>query len=278
MTYFKDVFASRELMINLALREIKGKYKKTLLGQLWSLANPLALMLVYTFVFAFVFRVTPDPGFPSGLNSFALWLLCGLLPWLFFARAVSAGVQSLVANESLIQKVYFSRVVLPIADVTAIGYNWLFEMAVLIVALLFAGAKIWLTFPYLLLAIALLFFFAAGLSLLLSILNAYFRDTEHLVSIALQLWMYLTPVIYPLSLVQEQSARIGGLMGTNITLIDVYQLNPMDQFINLFRSILYDVGQPDISTLVSCLLWSSVSIFLGLLVYSKQDKFLAEVM
>lgn len=278
MSYLKDVLSSRELMINLAVREIKGKYKKTILGQLWSLANPLALMLVYTFVFAFVFRVTPGPGNPSGLDSFALWLLCGLLPWLFFARALSAGVQSLVANESLIQKVYFARVVLPISDVVAIGYNWLFEMFVLLVALLFVGAQIWSTVLYFLLIMILLFLFAVGLALILSIVNVYFRDTEHLISIALQLWMYLTPVIYPISLVATQSEKIGPLFGTNITLLDLYSLNPMEQFITVFRTVLYDVAPPTTSSLLVCLFWTTISLSAGVFIYSKKDKNLAEAL
>lgn len=278
MSYIKDVLGSRELMINLAVREIKGKYKKTILGQLWSLANPLALMLVYTFVFAFVFRVTPGPGNPSGLDSFSLWLLCGLLPWLFFARALSAGVQSLVANESLIQKVYFARVVLPISDVVAIGYNWLFEMLVLLVALIIVGAQVWNTALYLVLIIILLFLFAVGLALILSIVNVYFRDTEHLISIALQLWMYLTPVIYPTSLVLTQSEKIGPLFGTPITLIDIYSLNPMEQFINVFRTVLYDVGTPAISSVLVCFLWALISLTTGILIYSRKDKNLAEAL
>jgi lipopolysaccharide transport system permease protein len=278
MSYLKDVLASRELMTNLAIREIKGKYKKTLLGQLWSLANPLALMLVYTFVFSFVFRVSPGPGAPSGLDSFALWLLCGLLPWLFFSRALGVGVQSLVANEALIQKVYFARVVLPIADVVAIGYNWLFEIAVLVVALLIAGAHLWLTLPYLIIAILLLFFFTIGLSLVLSIVNVYFRDTEHLIAIALQLWMYLTPVIYPLSLVQSQSEKIGGLFGSEITLIEIYSLNPMEQFMSLFRSVLYDVAAPSPQTILICCGWASLALVAGIFVYSKRDRYLAEAL
>lgn len=278
MSYLKDVFGSRELMINLAVREIKGKYKKTILGQLWSLANPLALMLVYTFVFAFVFRVTPGPGNPSGLQSFPLWLLAGLLPWLFFARALSSGVQTLVANESLIQKVYFARVVLPISDVVAIGYNWLFEMLVLLVALLIAGAQIWTTLPYLVVIIVLLFLFAVGLSLILSIVNVYFRDTEHLIAIALQLWMYLSPVVYPISLVQSQSEKIGPIFGTNVTLMELYSLNPMAQFMAVFRTVLYDVTSPSLLSLLVCAFWSFAALGIGVFVYSKKDKNLAEAL
>src|SRR3978361_768947 len=91
MKYLKEVWASRELLVNLTQREIKGKYKRTVFGQLWSLVNPLALMLIYTLVFALILRVKPDPGSPSGLNVFALWLLCGLLPWTLLAPGVTIG-------------------------------------------------------------------------------------------------------------------------------------------------------------------------------------------
>src|SRR3954462_1310108 len=111
MKYIREVWAARELLAFLTLREVKGKYKRTVFGQLWSLANPLAAMLIYTLVFAFIIRVTPDPGNPSGLNIFALWLLCGLLPWTFFSQVVNSGLSSIVANASLIQKVYFTRIV-----------------------------------------------------------------------------------------------------------------------------------------------------------------------
>jgi lipopolysaccharide transport system permease protein len=278
IAYVKTVYDSRELMFNLASRQIKGQYKKTVFGQLWSLANPLALMLVYTFVFAFVFRISPPPGDPSGVDIFALWLLCGLLPWTFFARSLNVGVMSLVSNEALITKVHFARVVLPISGVAAIAYNFLFEMGVLMVALLIAGAAVYQTIPYLLLALVLLFLFSVGIALLLSIVNVYFRDTEHLVTIALQLWIYLTPVIYPVSLVANQSEKIGALLGTPITLLDIYSVNPMLQFMELFRSILYDVSPPDSITVLLCTSWALVALSAGFFLYSRKDKNLAEAL
>jgi lipopolysaccharide transport system permease protein len=245
---------------------------------LWSLANPLALMAVYTFVFAFVFRISPGAGDPSGVKVFALWLLCGLLPWTFFARSLNVGVMSLVSNEALITKVYFARVVLPISGVTAIAYNFLFEMGVLLIALLIAGAAVYQTLPYLAIALVLLFLFAVGLALILSILNVYFRDAEHLVTIVLQLWIYLTPVIYPVSLVATQSDKVGPLFGTDITLLGIYSSNPMVQFMELFRAILYDVRVPDGQTLLLCTAWALVALTVGILIYSRKDKNLAEAL
>lgn len=278
LQYLRDIYSSRELMVNLAMREIKGKYKRTIFGQLWSLMNPIALMLVYTFVFSFVFRIQPGPGNPSGLDSFPLWLLCGLLPWMFFSRALLTSTSSLVLNQGLIQKVYFARVVMPVSDIFAVGYNWLFEMGVLLLALIIAGAQIWLTLPYTLVALLALFLFTAGLGLVLSILNVYFRDTEHLLALALQLWMYLTPVIYPVTLVSQLSNSAGPIFGTSFTLLDIYQLNPMTSFVELFRKTLYDVAAPSPLLLLTCVLWSMVTIAAGVVLYSRKDKYLAEVM
>ncbi|MEO7124046.1 MAG: ABC transporter permease, partial [Lacisediminihabitans sp.] len=179
MNYLKEVWASRELLANLTMREVRGKYKRTVLGQLWSLANPLALMLIYTFVFGFIFRVKPAAGDPSGLDVFALWLLCGLLPWTFFATVVNVGIGSLVANANLIQKVSFSRIVLPLSVVASTGYNWLFEMAVLVIALSIVGGFVLPWIPLLLVIMVLLALFGSGVSLMLSVANVYFRDTEY---------------------------------------------------------------------------------------------------
>jgi ABC-2 type transport system permease protein len=161
---------------------------------------------------------------------------------------------------------------------TAIAYNWFFEMGVLVVALLIVGAQLWLTLPYLVLAILLLLLFTVGLGLILSIVNVYFRDTEHLVTIALQLWMYLTPVIYPLSLVQQQSEKVGPILGTGVTLLDLYQLNPMESFIQLFRTVMYDVSSPSWGQWGTCAIWAFASVAVGLVVFARKDRFLAEAM
>ena len=278
MNYLKEIFASRELLANLTLREIRGKYKRTIFGQLWSLANPLALMLIYTFVFAVIFRITPDPGDPSGLNVFAIWLLCGLLPWMFFASVVNTGLGSLVANAGLIQKVAFSRIVLPLSMVGSSAYNWLFEMAVLLIALTIVGAFVLPWIPLLLVIMLLLALFATGVALALSVANVYFRDTQYFLTIVLQLWLYLTPIIYPLSLVDEASADIGPLLGTPVTLAAIYQLNPMVHFVNVFRQLLYDNRWPDLSEWLICLAWALGSVILGLIVFRRNEKKLAEAL
>jgi lipopolysaccharide transport system permease protein len=278
MNYLKEVWASRELLFNLTQREIKGKYKRTVFGQLWSLANPLALMLIYTFVFGVIFNTRPAAGDPSGLNVFALWLLCGLLPWTFFSLVINLGNGSLVANAGLIQKVHFTRIVLPLSTVASTGYNWLFEMAVLVIALSIAGGFVLPWIPLVVVAMLLLAIFATGVALMLSVANVYFRDTQYLLTIVLQIWMYLTPIIYPISLVQKASAGAGGLLGTHITVYDIYQLNPMEHFVNLFRQLMYDNRWPDGAEWIVCASCAIVSLVVGLLVFRRNERNLAEAL
>ena len=278
MKYIREVWAARELLAFLTLREVKGKYKRTVFGQLWSLANPLAAMLIYTLVFAFIIRVHPDPGNPSGLNVFALWLLCGLLPWTFFSQVVNAGLASIVDNAGLIQKVYFTRIVLPLSSVASVAFNWLFEMGVLLVALAIFGSFIWPWIPLLLVMMVLLAAFASGVALLLSVANVYFRDTQYFVSILLQLWMYLTPIIYPGNLVDALSNRVGGVAGTGITIGDIYRLNPMEHFVAVFRQFLYDNRWPDGLDLLNCAVWAIAVAFIGVIVFHRVERRLAETL
>lgn len=278
MSYLKEVRDSRELLINLTMREVRGQYKRTVFGQLWSLANPLAQMVIYTFVFGFVLKAHPEPGNPSGLNVFALWLMAGLLPWAFFATVVNSGMGSLVANEGLIQKVYFPRIVLPLSTVGSAAYNWLFEMGVLVVALVIFGSFVWPWLPLLVVVMALLAFFASGIGMALAIANVHFRDTQYFVGIILNFWMFLTPIMYPISLIAVQSEQIGPLLGTQITLLDVYRANPMERFVEVFRNLLYDNRMPELSDLTFILFAAILSFTIGMWIFAKNERGLAEAL
>lgn len=235
-------------------------------------------MLVYTFVFSFIIRIQLPEGNPSGLTSFPLWLLSGLLPWIFFSTVLMQSMGSLIANESLIRKVYFPRSVLIFSTVAAVATNWAAEMVVLLVALIAVGAYASLFYvPLVIVFMILLAIFATGVTLMLSIANVYFRDTEHLVGIALQLGMYLTPVVYPLALVQEQSEKIGPLVG-DITVMDLYTLNPMERFLAVFRDLLYNNRIPDLGDSIFCLLAALIAFALGWMVFRKNERKLAEIL
>lgn len=277
MGILTDLRGSRELVANLTQREVKGKYKRTALGQLWSLANPLAAMLIYTIVFRFIIRVQPDPGDPSGLDFFAIWLLCGLLPWTFFTNVVNGGMGSLVSNENLIKKVHFPRVALHAANSFSWIFNWSIEMGALVVILLIVGANALPWIPVVIFFMVLLALFSTGLAMMFSIANVYFRDTQHFAAIIFQVWFYLTPIVYPLSLVADQSAAMGPIVGS-LTLLDLYSLNPMGQFVAVFRNLLYDNRWPELGPALWCLVWSVVSFFVGYWVFSRREKGLAEAL
>ena len=278
MSYLKDIWQARELLQNLTNREVRGKYRRTALGQLWSLANPIAAILIYTFIFSFIFRLPAQVGDPSGLDNYALWLVCGLLPWLFFNRVLSLGVDSLVLNGALIQKVYFPRIVLPLSLANATFFTWMLEMGVLVVAFLFLGAFVLPWLPVLIVAMVVFALFAVGLAMIVSIVNVYFRDLSYLLTIVLQFWFYLTPILYPIDLVVTQSERLGGLFGTPITLLNLYQVNPVEGFIEIFRNVLYDNAAPEASTVLIALGWTVLSLGSGLLLYAKKEKQMAELL
>lgn len=278
MNYLGTIWESRELLQNLTNREVRGKYRRTALGQLWSLANPIAAILIYTFIFSFIFRLPAQVGNPSGLDNYALWLVCGLLPWLFFHRVLTVGTESLVANAGLIQKVYFPRIVLPLSLANATFFTWLLEMGVLIVALTLLGAPVLPWLPLVVLFMVVFGLFSVGLAMILSIINVYFRDLSYLLTVVLQFWFYLTPVLYPVELVETQSTALGGFLGTPITLLDLYTLNPVEGFIEIFRNLLYDNRLPGFSTVIVALVWTVSAIGFGTWIYSKKEKMLAELL
>ncbi|QDB78470.1 ABC transporter permease [Georgenia sp. 311] len=277
MGVVQDVRDSRELVLNLTRREIKGKYKRTFLGQLWSLANPLAQMLIFTLVFSFILRVPPDVGDPSGLNIFALWLLCALLPWSFFTNTVNGGMGALVGNENLIKKVHFPRVALLAANSLSWMFTWSIEMAVLLVALLIVGANALPFAPLVIVFMAVLSLFATGVSLILSIANVYFRDVQYLTGIVFQVWFYVTPILYPVAFVAEQLNKLPSLFGV-VSMFDIYMFNPMAKFAEVFRNLLYDNRLPELGTSLTVLAWGLGTFLVGYLVFKRHEKGLAEAL
>ncbi len=263
MSSIAELAGSRELMVNLTLRELRGKYKRSLLGWSWSLLNPLASMLVFTIVFAVFIGLDPPSGDPSGMQNFAFFLLCGLLPWNFLSNGVSGSMGVLVGNSNLIKKVYFPREILVAANVASWVVALLLELAVLAVALMMAGNLVlpWLVPVLFLVAVQTMFVFGVGL--VLSVLNVYFRDIQHLVAILLQMWFYATPIVYSVEQVPE---RWRGL----------YELNPMVRFVEAYRDCLYDLRLPTLLDTAYLVGVAAVTLGLGLLVFSRLEAKLAE--
>jgi ABC-type polysaccharide/polyol phosphate export permease len=269
---FSELSGSRDLLLNLTLRELRGKYKRSALGWFWSLLNPLATMLIFTVVFQYFLRIDVPPGDPSRLDNFAFFLVVGLLPWNFLSLAINGAMVSLTGNSNLIKKVYFPREALVTANVASWFVSFLIEMAVLAVALVIVGNFVlpWLV-PVLLIAVVQTAF-VLGIGLVLSAVNVYFRDVQHLLGIFLQFWFYATPVIYPLDVVPK-TAR---LLGQVIPLRTLYGLNPMVQFVEAYRDCMYDLRLPSLGRTAYLVAVAVVTLAAGMAVFARLEPKLAE--
>ena len=272
MTSLAEYRESRELMVNLTLRELRGKYKRSALGWAWSMLNPLANMILFTLVFRYFLKVKAPAGH-DGLDVFALFLMCGLLPWNYLNAGVNGSIGMLVGNANLIKKTYFPRELLVTANVGSNLVSLLIEMSLLMLGLIiFGNAELLLYLPVTLVLLVLLTVFVTGLGLLFSVVNVYFRDVEYLMAIVFQVWFYLTPIVYPFNLVPHD-AQLGGV---TIPVHTILSLNPMTQFVGAFRDTLYNIQMPAGGTFVYLVLMSAVSIVLGLAVFNRLEGRLAE--
>jgi lipopolysaccharide transport system permease protein len=225
-----ELWRYRELVFNLTVRDLKLKYKRSTLGVAWSLLNPLLMMAIYTAVFS-VFL-----GAVKAHNYWAL-VLIGLLAWLFFANALGSATVSFVQGGNLISKVYFPVEALPIASVLANFVNFLIMLAVLLVVLLAARMPLGASLVLLPVILAAQLVFTLGLSLLVASLTVYFRDLEHLITLALTALFYVSPILYPL----DPKALPAGAA----KYIPVLSLNPLSWFLENYHAVLYYGTWPD---------------------------------
>jgi ABC-2 type transport system permease protein len=214
-----------ELLAGLVRKDLRVKYQGSTLGFLWSLANPLLLLVVYTFVFQVVLK--------SGIPLFGFYLLSGLLVWTMFANAVGTSCAAVVGNAGLVKKVRFPLAVLPLSTVGFALVHFVLQLAVLVVAMLASGHTAFLG-PHLLLmvpALAVAVLFAVALSFLVAALNVRYRDTQHIVEVALLAGFWVNPIVYSVSLVRAELDRHG--------LFWAYFLNPMAGIVTAMQRALY---------------------------------------
>jgi len=249
----RDVIRYRELIWALALKELKVRYKRSVLGFMWALLNPALLMLVLTLVFASVLR------FP--IPHYAIFLLSVLLPWTFFSQALAYGVESIVSNGELIKKVSLPKVVFPVAALISNLINLtlsLIPLALLVPVLRHPFYWTWIYLPVPMLALAIftlgtIFFFAAA--------NVYYRDVSHILQIILSAWFYFTPIIYSLDFIPEKHRWI-------------FKLNPIIYVINGFRLSVYYGQLPHAQSIIASFVCAFVMLFIGLYLFRRhQDDF-----
>lgn len=261
-----------ELLRELTLRELRGRFKRSTLGWLWSVINPLSNIAVYSVVFGVFFSVVPPTGHPSGLKVYALFLVCGLLPWTFLSNGLSANTGSIVANEGLVKKVYFPRWVLPAAASIAWLVSFGVELLVLGVILLVLGNNVLPWIPMVLVLMVLMLGFVLGIGMILAAANAFFRDIQHFLGIFLNIWFYATPILYPPDLPPEEYDVLGVTVPVKLLL----DLNPMASFVDAFRDVLYHLRWPDAAEMLTLTAYSGIALALGTWVFGRFEPRLAE--
>ncbi len=261
MTAATEIWTYRNLIWNLTQRELRSRYKKSLLGWLWSLINPAATLLIFSVVFGTFLRVEPPPLSDGSPGIFALFLFAGLIIWNFVNGTITGSMGALQGSGPLLSKVYFPPACPAIANMITVLSQTLLEALILVVALLIFVGIGWqiVLFPILMVFTML---FALGVGLFVSIYNVYFRDVSYLVTILLQILFYATPIIYTINLVPE---RLFGLPAQ--TLI---RLNPLTQMVDFSRDIFYLQRLPSLGTVVGLAVTSVLTFVIGWWLFSRK--------
>jgi ABC-type polysaccharide/polyol phosphate export permease len=259
--------ASWDLLWNLALRELRTKYRRSFLGWTWSLLNPLAMVAIYSFVFSRLFEASAPAGENSPLNNYALYLLVAVLPWGFFGIVTNFGMSALTGNSGLVRKVSFPRQTLVLSQVLFAFVQFSIEMSLLTVMLLILGSPIWLHIPLILLNMVIFAMFAAGFALALSVLSVYFRDLVYLWGVFFQIWFFATPIVYPAALLE---GRVSG------SVIRLLNLNPIAHFVESFRDLMYHGTLPTLKNYMVIVTSAVISVTLGWKIFNRMARRLAE--
>ena len=262
------LFHYRELIRNLVVRDLKVRYKNSALGVLWSLMNPLLMMIVFTVVFTVM-----APVRSGDLQNFPAFVLCALLPWNFFHASVMGATTSIVGNAPLLKKVYFPREVLPISLVLANLVNFLISLIVLFVIILLYRIPLTVWLLYLPLIIVIQIIFTLGMGLFLCTVNVFYRDIQQVLDVVLLAWFFMTPIFYPLNILPRNYELFG------VTL-DVwrlaYILNPMASLIASYRVILIDGAPPALDFLARTTVTAGAIFLVGWLVFHRYSWRFAE--
>ncbi|WP_425806377.1 ABC transporter permease [Desulfitobacterium sp. Sab5] len=252
MTKYLEIYNKYKfLLAQLVGRDFKTKYKRSVLGVLWSLLNPLLIMVVQYIVFSELFR--------WNINNFAVYLLSGTVMFNFFSEATSQALTSITGNAQLITKVYVPLYIFPISKVLSTCINLGFSLIALLAIVLIQGLSFNIYYLFIPFGLACLIAFSIGLGLILSSMMVYFRDTQFLYGVILTLWTYLTPLFYPESIIPDRFKLF-------------IELNPMYYFIRYVRSIILNGSLPTFSDHMISLSFAIITLMLGLFIFKKSKK------
>ncbi|MBO5479010.1 MAG: ABC transporter permease [Clostridia bacterium] len=255
MNVFKDLYQYRELLKSNTKKEVRGKYKHSFLGVLWSFLNPLLQIMVYAIVFPLILR--------NKQEHYVVFLCCGLIPWNFFSIAINRAAGTMLENGNIIKKVYFPREILPISIVTSEAINFIISTIIIIAFVLFDGIALTPYILYYPLILLVQYLLILAISFIISAITVYIRDIQHLISVVLQLVFYATPIVYAANTIPENFAWI-------------LKYNPMTYIINGYRDIFLNQTAPDVKMLILLLAIMVVACVVGYMIFHKLQKGFAE--
>lgn len=255
MNIFQKIYQYRELLKTNVKKEIRGRYKNSILGVMWSFLNPLLQLAVYAVIFGALLA--------GGDPTYHIYICVALIPWTYFTTAITQSAFTIIGNGDIIKKVYFPREILPISVVTSGAVNFVIS-TIIILAFVFAAGlgvtKYIILYPFILL---IQYILLLGISFIVSSVTVYFRDLEHIIGVVLMAAFYATPIVYKLEQLPE-----------NLQVI--MQLNPMTHLINAYRDIFYNQQMPDMKMLGILLAISVVLTVVGYFIFKKLQKGFAE--
>jgi ABC-type polysaccharide/polyol phosphate export permease len=256
----KAIYKWRELLWQMVAREVKARYKQSILGYFWVILNPLAQMLVMSFAFSIIMRI---PTNSASNIPYSIFLFVALLPWNLFSNSLASAAASLISASGLITKIYFPRTILVISTVIAKIIDFLFASVVLVIYMIVYHIPITTNILWIFPIFLIQQIFTLGLSLFFAAANLLYRDIQYLLSMILLLWMYVTPVIFPADLVPERYRF-------------VFQLNPMAVIINAYRQTILAGGVPKYSSLLIALVVSIITLLVGFSYFKSREKIFAD--
>jgi ABC-type polysaccharide/polyol phosphate export permease len=262
----RSAAAHRNLLYLLSLKELRTRYKKSVLGWVWSLLNPLTQMGIFTVIFIYVFKALPPIGDPAGLRNFPLYFLSGALPFNFFSISVGVAIGSVQGGAGLIKKVQFPHEHLVFSVIVAQFVTLLIELLVLTVALLLAGNMVLPWLPVLLLILALLALFTTGVALALGATNVFYHDVNYLWGILSQILFYSTPVIYNPATIDNKPLRF------------IANYGPTGSFITAIHNVVYDLRMPGLGRMVQLTVVSFGTFAIGVWIFNRLSPRFAEEM
>ncbi len=252
----KEIYAYREMIFSLVKRDLKGRYKGSVLGFFWTFLNPLLQLAVYTLVFSTIMR--------SGIEDYYLFLFVALIPWIFFSTSLTGGAGCILAQQDMVKKIYFPREVLPVSYVTSQFVNMLLSFVVVFAVLIFAKYPLRpaavLCLPV---VMAVEYLLALGFTMIMSAVTVYIRDLEYVLGILTMAWQFLTPVMYSIDQIPQEVQWI-------------FLCNPMTYVITAYRDVLYGGKIPRLETLLSAAATGIIMLAAGWFVFQRLQKHFAE--